>query len=95
MRAKLPAKELGHDQATPPQVDTLVALIGVEATANLGHFGGGHRVPSYDQFRSWERRVRLLNDYLAGAPSEAPRAALVERARRSAIRRSPTLGRIR
>jgi hypothetical protein len=22
------------------------------------------RVPSYDQFGSWERRVRLLNDYL-------------------------------
>jgi hypothetical protein len=26
--------------------------------------GGGHRVLSYDQFRNWERRVRLLNDYL-------------------------------
>jgi hypothetical protein len=65
IRAQFPAKE--HDVTKPHsrlQVDTLVALIGVEATANLCHFGGGHRVPSYDQFRSWERRVRLLNDYL-------------------------------
>ena len=46
------------------QVDTLVALIGVEATANLCYFAGGRRVPHYEQFRSWERRVRLLNDYL-------------------------------
>jgi hypothetical protein len=46
------------------RVETLVDLLGVKGTANLCYVAGGRRVPRYDQFRSWERRVLLINDYL-------------------------------
>src|SRR5262249_36897871 len=56
-------------------VETLVALIGVEATAKLCHFGGGRRVPHYDQFRSWQRRVWLVGDSLTHGYSQPALAA--------------------
>jgi|SRR6266404_5370540 len=57
------------------RVDTLVALIGVEATANLCHLLGGHRVPRRDQYRTWEQRVRLLHDWLQGGYTQRDLAA--------------------
>jgi hypothetical protein len=46
------------------RVETLIALLGPEDTATLCQFGGGRRVPSYAQFRAWQRRLLLLNDWL-------------------------------
>jgi hypothetical protein len=57
------------------RVATLVALVGVEATANLCYIVGGHRVPRRDQFRTWEQHVRLIHDWLQGGYTQRSLAA--------------------
>jgi hypothetical protein len=57
------------------RVETLVALIGVKATANICYFVGGHRVPRYDRYRAWEQRVRLVHDWLQGGYTQRSLAA--------------------
>jgi hypothetical protein len=57
------------------RVDTLVALVGAEATRALCLIVGGHRVPRRDQFRTWEQRVRLLHDWLQGGYTQYDLAA--------------------
>jgi hypothetical protein len=57
------------------RVETLVSLIGIQATTNLCCLLGGHRVPRRDQFRTWEQRVRLLHDWLQGGYTQRDLAA--------------------
>ena len=56
-------------------VETLAALIGVKATANLCYLTGGHRVPLYDQYRAWQRKVLIVNDWLNHGYSQPALAA--------------------
>ena len=46
------------------KVETLVSLLGVNATATLCLFGGGRRVPRPEQFQRWQRPVLLFDDWL-------------------------------
>jgi hypothetical protein len=57
------------------KVETLVSLLGVNATFTLCLFGGGRRVPRPEQFRRWQRRVLLFDDYVNRAYSPATLAA--------------------
>jgi hypothetical protein len=56
-------------------VETLVALLGAEATANLCYAGGGRRVPSYAQYLAWQRRLLLVHDWLHNGYSQRALAA--------------------
>jgi Mor family transcriptional regulator len=57
------------------KVETLVSLLGVNATFTLCLFGGGRRVPRPEQFQRWQRRVRLFDDYVNRGYSPATLAA--------------------
>ena len=57
------------------RVETLIALLGAEGTANLCYFGGGRRVPSYAQYLAWQRRLLLVHDRLHNGYSQRALAA--------------------
>jgi len=57
------------------RVETLIALLGAEGTANLCYFGGGRRVPSYAQYLAWQRRLLLVHDWLHNGYSQRALAA--------------------
>jgi Mor family transcriptional regulator len=57
------------------KVETLVSLLGVNATFTLCLFGGGRRVPRPEQFQRWQRRVLLFDDWLNRGYSPATLAA--------------------
>ena len=57
------------------RVETLIALLGAEGTANLCFFGGGRRVPSYAQYLAWQRRLLLIHDWLHNGYSQRALAA--------------------
>ena len=57
------------------RVETLIALLGAEGTANLCYFGGGRRVPSYAQYLAWQRRLLIVHDSLHNGYSQRALAA--------------------
>jgi len=72
-------RQHGGPKETKPRsrlrVETLIALLGAEGTANLCYFGGGRRVPSYAQYLAWQRRLLLVHDWLHNGYSHRALAA--------------------